>query len=274
MIRPIPTTAAGALLLSVAFAASALELPDRLVIHHLTAVGPDGRSAGEYLHTHDNASTPPAEVGLLETEDGYRAHLRYVFDRDIGATTSRFLDLHSGWWLELHQDLGMRNLAGPEDFHDGSELIRGLNERLERERPTTTYTLTSSDGAYAEWSNAWEMPAAEAEAARTAALAAFAADLAGSDVPASALAELRLLSELIASPQPGSLDTFERLIEQTTAVLRATGAIATDSDEEVEVRFSMPAEAPDQTERLMKMFDADERWRERKRDHNGSPETG
>lgn len=255
MIRETVTSAAFALVAATSAIAGASELPDRLVIHHIRAVAAEDESAGEYVHAHDNASTPPSQVGLLETKEGYRAHLRWAMDRDKGVTTCRFVDLHSGWWIELQSDFGVRNLGGPEDYHDSMEWIVALNERNKRERPTMTYTLTTSDGAHAEWSEPWEVPEDEAEKARTAALAGFAADLVQSKVPASAVAEFELLAGLLESPHRGTVDTFEALIEPALLVLRAAPGTEFEPIHGIEVEVD--AAKPERVDRLMKAFDAD-----------------
>jgi hypothetical protein len=259
MIRQSVTSAAVVLIAAASAAASAAEVPDRFVTHFLKAVGADGENVGEYLRGYDNASTPPSEVGLLETGEGYRAHLRWALDRDKGTATSRFLDLHSGWWIELRADLGLRNLGGPEDFYDSMDWVVALNERTKRERPTTTYTLMTSDGAHSEWSEPWKFPEDEAQEVRTGALAGFAADLVQAEVPPSAVAELELLAALLESPHRGKVDTFDELIEHAVLVLRAVRGTGFEPPQDLDVHTNVAQ--PERVNRLMKAFDADERGR-------------
>lgn len=250
----IPGTAL--LLVLSAFVARAEELPAHIPTHHLTVLGADGQVCGHYLRVLDNGSNPPAVVGLVELKDGGRARLRRVFDREKGIVTETLLDLQSGWWIELRHDLGVRNLGGPEDFHDGTAWLLAIKDRHKRQRPTSTYELATSDGAYGEWMKPWEAAEEDTEKSHLNALAAFAAELSETDVPASAVAEIELLATLLASPHGNELSAFENLVEEVILSLRGARRSEVRADHEVQVQLTPAREdSGGDVGRLMKMLE-------------------
>lgn len=237
--------------------------------YHLKVVDENGAVVGEYLSADDNDSSPPAVLGLLETREGYRAELRFTMDRDEGLVTKRFLDRHSGWWIELRHDFGMRNLGGPEDFEDPMQWVAAAQERQKRERPVSTYTLATGEGANVEWTKPWEATQKEFAQAETSALASLAADLGQIEIPPSALAELKLLASLAASPERSEISAFADLIERTIRVVTAArGAEITTEDVHVDVSFAR--ERPTDVDRLMKTLNVDDSERSGDRGRNSS----
>lgn len=219
----------------------AVEPAGRRPIQHLRAVDADGEEVGEYLVVHDNDSTPPAILGLVRTKDNYRAQLRFTLDREKGVATQRFLDHQSGWWVERRHDFGMRTLGGPEDFYDGIEWVAAVRDRHERESPTATYTLTTSDGAHVEWTKAAGASDQEAEKAWKDALATFASVLAETDPPASALAELEFVSALLQSAEGDAISTFRHLVHEAVSAARAAiPSMAASRELQVDVNREQP----------------------------------
>lgn len=255
MRRHVQGIGLGAMML-VALAAVA-ERPSRPVpAYHVEVVDENGNLLGEYLSADDHDSTPAAVLGLLKTRDGHAAQLRFTIDREEGIVTRRFLDLHSGWWIELRHDFGIRNLGGPEDFADPMQWMVAIQERQIRERPVATYTLATSDGAHAAWTKAWQAAEAEVEAARTDALASLAADLAKREFPGSTLAELKLLATIAESEERDELSAFADLIEHLLLVVRAVRGTGIEAEKgQVEVSFA--GERPEDVNRLMKTLDPD-----------------
>lgn len=215
------------LTLSVTPAVEAAEAPSALPIYHARVVDSEGRTIAEYVLADDNGSEPPEVLGILETAEGYRAYVSYAFDVDRGIVTQRFTDLHSGWWVELQHDYGMRNLGRASDYVDPMEWTLVLNDRLAREKAPSTYTLLTSDGAGAEWVEPWGEPE-EGRDARLTALAAFATSLVDSPMPGSAKVQLRLLLQMLDSEAGARLSNASHLLETVERVL----AVAKPGDEQ------------------------------------------
>lgn len=189
-------------------------------VYHAYAHDAEGEPIAEYLLADDHDSEPPSVVGILRTAAGLRGYVFYSMDPDKGVVTQRFTDLQSGWWIELTHNYGMLNLGRASDYPDPMQWTVTINDRVAREKPTSTYVLRTSDGDSVEWLEPWG-ETSESEGAQVTALARFAGALAESGLPSTAGTELAILLSLLESPEGRRLDIAESLLEKVDRVLLA-----------------------------------------------------